>query len=217
MLKRAQDENLVKIDLVDIRDFATDRHRTVDDRPYGGGPGMLLKPEPLLAAVESRRKKSSKVVYLSPQGVALNSTLCKAFSKEEHIILLCGHYEGIDQRVIDLVVDSEVSIGDYILTSGCPASVVFVDAVVRMIPGVLSNPQGTTSESFEDGLLEEPQYTRPRTFKDKSVPEVLLNGNHKEVATWRCKKRVQRTQQRRPELLESKNKEINCVKRNDRV
>ena len=187
MIKRAREKSLLNIRLVDIRDFADDKHQTVDDRPYGGGPGMVMKPEPAVKAIRQLKRSDSRVIYLSPQGKVLKANLCEKFAKEyNHIILLCGHYEGIDQRIIDLEVDEEVSIGDYVLTSGMPAALVFVDAVSRFIPGVLGHPEGPYKDSFHSSeVFEGPQYTRPFEFEGKKVPEVLINGNHKEIEKWR--------------------------------
>lgn len=187
MIKRAREKELIRIRPIDIRDFAEDKHQTVDDRPYGGGPGMVMKPEPLVKAIRSVRRSDSRVIYLSPQGRVLKAKLAEEFAKQyNHIILICGHYEGIDQRVIDSEIDEEISIGDYVLTSGAPAAIVFVDAVCRFVPGVIGHPEGPYKDSFHgDETFEGPQYTRPFEFEGKKVPEVLLNGNHKEIEKWK--------------------------------
>ena len=187
MIKRAREKGLLNIRCIDIRDFADDKHQTVDDRPYGGGPGMVMKPEPTVKAIRSVKREGSRVIYLSPQGRVLKAALCEEYAKQfDHIVLLCGHYEGIDQRIIDLEVDEELSIGDYVLTSGAPAAMVFVDAVSRFIPGVIGHPEGPYKDSFHaEAVFEGPQYTRPFSFDGKEVPEVLLNGNHKEIEKWR--------------------------------
>ncbi|SCA58725.1 hypothetical protein AB751O23_AL_00250 [Chlamydiales bacterium SCGC AB-751-O23] len=199
ILKKAQEKGLLSINLVDIRDFAENK-RCVDDRPYGGGPGMLLKPQPLKDAIQKVRQKDSMVVFLSPQGEKLNPKICRDLSKKKHLILLCGHYEGIDQRVIDNDVDYEVSIGDYVLTNGCLASITLLDAVSRFVPGVLGNEETAENDSFEDGLLDCPHYTRPVEFEGKKVPEVLLEGNHEKVKKWRFKKALEKTEKTRPDL-----------------
>lgn len=187
MIKRAREKGLLNIRCIDIRDFAEDKHQTVDDRPYGGGPGMVMKPEPTVKAIQSVRRSDSHVIYLSPQGRVLKAQLSEELAKTyNHLILLCGHYEGIDQRIIDLEVDEEISIGDYVLTSGAPAAIVLVDAVSRFIPGVIGHPEGPYKDSFHGSeTFEGPQYTRPYEFAGKKVPEVLVNGNHKEIEKWR--------------------------------
>lgn len=205
MLKRAIEKGLISIDLINIRDYALDKHKKVDDRPFGGGPGMVLKPEPVTAAIRDVKQPSSNVVYLSPQGKPLTAKLAEAFSKQEHLVLLCGHYEGVDQRALDLEVNEEVSIGDYVLTSGCPAAVVFVDAVSRFIPGVLGHADAAFDESFQQGRLEAPQYTHPETFEGHSVPEVLRSGHHQNIEAWRQKKSIEKTVQARPDLLQIEN------------
>jgi tRNA (guanine37-N1)-methyltransferase len=187
MIKRAREKGLLNIRCINIRDFAEDKHQTVDDRPYGGGPGMVMKPEPTIKAIQSVKRENSHVVYLSPQGRMLKAGLAEEFAKQyEHIILLCGHYEGIDQRIIDSEVDEELSIGNYVLTSGSPAAIVFVDAVCRFIPGVIGHPEAAYKDSFHvSEVFEGPQYTRPFEYDGKKVPEVLVNGNHKEIEKWR--------------------------------
>ena len=202
MLKRAQEKGLIDIDLVQIRDFAKGNHKVVDDRPYGGGPGMLLKPEPVVEAVRSVKGKDSHVVYLSPQGSLLTAARCESLAKKPHLVVLCGHYEGIDERALRAVVDEEISIGDYVLTNGAPAAVVLVDAVVRFIPGVLGNESAAYEDSFQDGLFDCPHYTRPEEFEEMCVPKVLLGGNHAAIKKWRKEQALEKTRKVRPDLLE---------------
>ncbi len=209
ILKRAREKELVRIEHVQVRDFAQDKHKKVDDRPYGGGPGMVLKPDPTIAAIRSVKKENSHVVYLSPQGSLLTASKCRELSVKEHLILVCGHYEGIDERVIEQEVDEEISIGDYVLTNGALAAIVLVDAVVRFIPGVLGNEHAADEDSFESGLLDCPHYTRPECFEGKTVPEVLLNGNHKQIAEWRKQMAELKTKQIRPDLYLRYKKELN--------
>lgn len=201
IVKRAIEKGLLQVRLTNIRDFADNRHQRVDDRPYGGGPGMVMMPQPAVAAIRKVKGPRSKVIYLSPQGPLLTAAKCRSLAQEEHLVLLCGHYEGIDQRILDLEVDEEISIGDYVLTNGCLAAIVLLDSVVRFIPGVVGHAMATTEDSFENGLLDWPHYTRPEVFEDKRVPEVLLNGNHKEIAEWRSKEAIKKTKKVRPDLL----------------
>lgn len=204
IIKRARENGLLDIRLVDIRDFADNRHRKVDDRPYGGGPGMVLMPIPVKSAIEhvkAKETKASRVLYLSPQGPLLKASKCRELAREEHLILLCGHYEGVDQRVLDSEVYEEISIGDYVLTNGCLAAIVLVDAVVRFIPGVLGHALAAEEDSFERGLLDNPHYTRPEVFEGHRVPEVLLSGNHQEIARWRYEQALKKTREWRPDLL----------------
>jgi len=204
MLRRAQDKGLVKIRTRDLRDFTTDRHRQVDDYPYGGGKGMILKPEPLFYAVEAIKEENSgeesRVILLSPGGEVFSQSKARALSCQKHLILLCGHYEGVDERVRDVLIDQEISIGDYVLTGGEVPAMVVIDAVVRLLPGLLSD-DAKDEESFEEGLLEYPQYTRPSEFKGMKVPEVLLSGNHARIKKWRWQKSLEFTAARRPDLL----------------
>ena len=206
IMKRALDRRLFNINLVNLRDFTHDRHKTVDDRPYGGGAGMIMKPEPLFEAVESLRKEDSHIVLLSPQGKQFDQVRAKELSTKSHIILLCGHYEGVDDRVRTGLVNEELSIGDYILTNGNLAAMVLVDAVVRLIPGVLGCSSSILDESFETNLLEYPQYTRPEVYRNMRVPEVLLTGNHAVIKKWRTDQSIKRTLAMRPELLDRKSK-----------
>lgn len=201
MMKRAAHAGLARFHFINPRDFTTDAHRTADDRPYGGGPGMVLKPEPLYAAIQSVRTPESRVIYLSPQGQPFTQRRAESLATESHLILLCGHYEGIDERLLELCVDEEISIGDYVLTNGTLAAGVLIDAVVRLIPGVVGGEGATESESFSSGLLDFPHYTRPETFEGMKVPPVLLSGDHAAVAAWRAEQALRRTRERRPDLL----------------
>lgn len=203
MLKRACDQGFVEINAINIRDFAEGRHAQVDERPYGGGPGMLLMAEPVVKAIRSVRTEKSHVVYLSPQGKPLTNAKCQTLALCEHLILLCGHYEGIDQRAIDLEVDEEISIGDYVLTSGMPAALVLLDAACRFVPGVLGHEESARRDTFshEEAIFEGPQYTRPETFEGKVVPKVLLGGHHARIEQWRQEQGLKKMTQVRPDLL----------------
>jgi tRNA (guanine37-N1)-methyltransferase len=203
MMKRAQARGLVEFHSHNLRDWATDKHRTTDDIPYGGSQGMVLKCEPIFAAVESLRRENSRVVLMSPAGRRLDQAAALAYAQTPHFIVLCGHYEGVDQRVIEHLVDDEISIGDYVLTNGAIAAVVFIDAVVRLIPGVLGDENSAPDDSFSSGLLEFPQYTRPVEFRGWRVPDVLLSGHHAEIAKWRRARAIEKTRAVRPELLDS--------------
>jgi len=202
ILKRAQESGRVQIRVHNLRDYTRDKHRTVDDRPYGGGPGMLMKPEPIFEAVEKLQRADSCVVLMTPQGALFNQARARAFAQKPHLIIICGHYEGVDERVRQALVHEEVSIGDYVLTNGALAAAVVVDAVVRLLPGVLGHEDGAADDSFATGLLEGPQYTRPPEFRGMRVPEVLLSGDHAAIARWRAEQARNRTQQRRPDLLQ---------------
>lgn len=201
MIKKACDEGLLDIRLTDIRDFSEGRHRQVDDRPYGGGPGMVLMPHPVTRAIRSVKTERAKTIYLSPQGVPLSAKKCESLAKEEHLILLCGHYEGIDERAIELEVDEEISIGDYVLTNGCAAAIVLTDAVCRFIPGVIGHEMAVETDSFHMDGFDYPSYTRPQTYEGKDVPAVLLSGNHKEIDAWRKKQAREKTLRVRPDLI----------------
>jgi len=203
MMKRAVEKGLVALRVHNLRDYATDRHRHVDDIPYGGGQGMVMKPEPFFAAVEDLRGADTRVLLMTPQGKRLDQALVETFAKPGHLLILCGHYEGVDHRVVEALVDEEISIGDYILTNGAIAAVVFADAVTRLIPGVLGDERSPEEESFcgERRLLEAPHYTRPPEFQGLSVPEVLLSGHHGKIAEWRAEQSKVRTQSNRPDLL----------------
>ena len=200
IIGRAVENNRIEINLTNIRDFSKDKHKKVDDTPYGGGKGMVIRPDVVYDAYESVKDENAKVIYMSPKGKVLNQEKVKALSKENHLIIICGHYEGIDQRVLDEIVDEEISIGDYVLTGGEIPAMVLVDSVSRYVEGVLS--EGSTSEeSFSDGLLEYPQYTRPERFRGKKVPEVLISGHHENIKRWREEKSLEITKKNRPDLL----------------
>lgn len=208
MLKRAREAGIIDIHLVDIRDFADNKWKKVDDRPFGGGPGMVLMAEPVAKAIRSVKKDESHVIYLSPQGTRLTAEKCRELSKKPHLVLLCGHYEGIDERVLKRQVDEEISIGDYVLTSGCPAAVVLVDGVSRFVPGVLGDERSANEDSFEkkgDSLeisFDCPHYTRPEVFEGEGVPEVLRSGDHKKIAKWREEEGKKKGKAVRPDLFE---------------
>lgn len=200
MLKRAARNGLVQFRMINLREFAADRHQTTDDRPYGGGPGMVMMPEPLFAAVESVRRADSRVILMTPQGRRFDQPVAKRLAGEQHLVFVCGHYEGVDERVRMALATDEISIGDYVLTNGVLAAAVVVDAVVRLVPGVVGGEDATGQDSFEDGLLEYPQYTRPVDVRGMRVPEILLSGNHAAIAEWRRQQSEQRTRDWRPDL-----------------
>ena len=202
IIKRASEKKLIDINLVNIRDFSEDKHNKVDDTPYGGGAGMLMKADVVDRAYNSVKSENAKVIYLTPQGNTLNQKIVKDLSKQEHLILLCGHYEGIDQRVLDKIVDEEISIGDYVLTGGELPAMVLIDSVSRYVEGVLSDGS-TDEESFSNGLLEYPQYTRPEVFDDVKVPDVLISGHHENIRKWRRERSLENTFKKRPEMLEN--------------
>ena len=201
IIGRATEKNIIEINLVNIRDFSKDKHKKVDDTPYGGGAGMLMRPDVVYDCYNSVKSNNSKVIYLSPKGNTLNQAKVEELSKEEHLIVLCGHYEGIDQRVIDKIVDEEISIGDYVLTGGEIPAMVLVDSVSRYVEGVLKE-NSTMEESFSNGLLEYPQYTRPEIFEGMEVPEVLKSGHHQNIEKWRREQSLKVTFEKRPDLLE---------------
>ncbi len=201
ILKKASLAGAVRVRCINLRDFTMDRHRTTDDRPYGGGPGMVMKPEPLFKAVESVKREQSRVILLTPQGRLFQQEIARTLAAEQHLIMLCGHYEGVDERVREALVDDEISIGDYVLTNGVLPAAVVTDAVVRLLPGVLGGEGATEEESFNEGLLEYPQYTRPEDFRGMQVPDILRSGNHPAIAQWRREQAVRRTRMRRPDLL----------------
>jgi len=201
MLKRAREKGLAEIEAVDLRQWATGKHRTTDDAPYGGGPGMVMKIEPIHRALEELRGEGTKVVLMTPQGRKFSQPMAETYAREKHVIVICGHYEGVDQRVADHLVDEEISIGDYVLTNGALAALIFTDAVVRLIPGVLGDEQSAVQESFSSGLLDHPHYTRPENFNSWIVPPVLLSGNHAAMASWRKEQALELTKRRRPDLL----------------
>ena len=202
IIGRAVEKGLIEINLINIRDFSKNKHKKVDDTPYGGGAGMVLMPDVVYDAYSSVKDENAKVIYLSPQGKVLNQNKVKELSKENHLILLCGHYEGIDQRVLDEIVDEEISIGDYVLTGGELPAMVLIDSVSRYVEGVLSE-DSTKEESFSNNLLEYPQYTRPEEFRGKRVPEVLLSGHHENIKKWWEQKSLEITKQKRPDLLDN--------------
>ena len=211
ILGRAVKSGLVEIQRVDLRDFTEDRHRSVDDRPYGGGPGMVFKPEPVFDAVESvlgevgsAADAGVRKIILTPQGRRLDQSLLRELSAESRIVLLCGHYEGFDERIIEGLGFEEVSIGDYVLSGGELPAMVLIDGVVRLLPGALGHPESSEEESFENGILEYPQYTRPPEYRGMKVPDVLLSGNHAEIEQWRRQQALERTRDRRGDLLENR-------------
>lgn len=201
MIARACQQGLVEIGIHDLRDFAADRHRTVDDTPYGGGRGMVIKPEPVAGAWETLGLKQGYCIYLTADGVPLDQQLATRLSLQQHLVLLCGHYKGVDERIRRHCINQEISIGDYVLTGGEPAGLVLIDAVVRLIPGVLGDFSSALEDSFHEDLLDCPWYTRPAQFMDETVPEVLLSGNHQQVRQWRRQQALRRTFERRPDLL----------------
>jgi tRNA (guanine37-N1)-methyltransferase len=201
MMGRAREKGLLDLRVHDLREWATDRHRRVDDEPYGGGQGMVMKCEPWFAAVEALRGEGTRTVLMTPQGRRFCQAEAEAFAGCGHLVVLCGHYEGIDHRVVEALVDDEISIGDYVLTNGAIAANVFTDAVVRLIPGVLGDERSAEEESFSDGLLEAPCYTRPAEFRGMKVPAVLLEGNHAKIAAWKRERARERTAAVRPDLL----------------
>jgi len=213
IMKRAQENRIVELHVHNLRGWATDKHHVVDDAPFGGGQGMVMKPEPIFAAVEDLKDRTlnaeqsriedrkSKVVLMSPAGHRFDQQMARQLSQEPHLIIISGHYEGVDHRVIEHLVDLEVSIGDYVLTNGAIAAVVLVDSIVRLLPGTLGHEQSAADDSFSDGFLEAPQYTRPADFRGWKVPEVLLSGNHAEIAKWRKEQAIRRTRENRPDLF----------------
>jgi tRNA (guanine37-N1)-methyltransferase len=219
MMKRAQEKGIVDLQIHNLRDWAADKHHIVDDAPFGGGQGMVMKPEPIFAAVEELKKKTpkaqrrtsnaeskienrkSKIILMSPAGRRLDQQIATQLSHESHLVIICGHYEGVDHRVIEHLVDLEISIGDYVLTNGAIAAVVLVDALVRLLPGALGHEHSAVDDSFSTELLEGPQYTRPAEFRSWKVPEILLSGNHAEIAKWRKEQALKRTKENRPDLL----------------
>jgi tRNA (guanine37-N1)-methyltransferase len=216
MMKRAQENGALELRIHNLRDWTNDKHHVVDDAPFGGGQGMVMKPEPIFAAVEDLRGESRKtsnaeqskienrepkIILMSPTGRRFDQRLAEQLSQESHLLIVCGHYEGIDHRVVEHLIDEEISIGDYVLTNGAIAAVVVADAIVRLIPGVLGDEKSAHDDSFREGLLEGPQYTRPAEFRGWKVPEILLSGNHGEIAKWRKEQAKKRTRENRPDLL----------------
>ena len=215
IIGKAEEKQLININLINIRDFSKDKHKKVDDTPYGGGAGMVMKADVVYDAYKSIQSEDAKVIYLSPQGKVLNQKKVEELSKEKHLILLCGHYEGIDQRVLDKIVDEEISIGDYVLTGGELPAMVLIDSVSRYIDGVL-NKESISEESFSQGILEYPQYTRPEIFGDERVPEILISGHHENINKWRRYEALKNTYFKRPELLESvelSDEDLKCIKK----
>ena len=203
ILKRAQDKNIIEINTVNFRDYAENKHNQVDDYPYGGGQGMVLKPEPVFNAMQDlKRTDKTSVILMCPQGRPFSQAIAEELSEAEHIVFICGHYEGYDERIRENLVTDEISMGDYVLTGGELPAMTMTDAIVRLIPGVLGNEQSHQDDSFSDGLLEFPQYTRPREYKDMTVPDVLLSGNHANIEKWRHEQKLIRTLHKRPDLLE---------------
>lgn len=202
IIARAISKKLITINTVNLRDYTYDKHKSVDDTPYGGGPGMLMKPEPLFDAITSRKESDSYIILTSPRGEVFNQSIAKELSLKSKLIIVSGHYEGVDERVIDNLIDREISIGDYILTSGNLAAMVIVDSIARLIPGVLGDDESSKDESFENNLLEYPQYTKPSDFRGLKVPDVLLSGNHKLIQKWRTEKAIEITKKNRPDLYE---------------
>ncbi len=215
IIRRAKLAEIVEINVHDIREYATDKHRMVDDRPFGGGDGMVLKPEPIFAAIEnlvgpSEREaypEGTRVALLTPQGRPLKQTVAAELAETNHLVLICGRYEGVDERVNDALVDDEISIGDYVLSGGEPAASVLIDAIVRLLPGALGSDTSAENDSFSDGLLDCPHYTRPAEFRGMTVPQVLLNGNHAEIEKWRQEKALEKTKAVRKDLLTGENGE----------
>jgi tRNA (guanine37-N1)-methyltransferase len=217
IIRRAKLAGIVEVNVHDIREFATDKHRMVDDRPFGGGDGMVLKPEPIFAAIENllgtsdpaKYAPGTSVVLLSPQGTPLKQSVAKEIADEiKHLVLICGRYEGVDERITETLVTNEISIGDYVLSGGEPAAVVLVDTVVRLLPNALGSETSAENDSFSDGLLDYPHYTRPAEFRGMKVPDVLLNGNHAEIEKWRRQKALEKTRLKRKDLLEGENGEM---------
>ena len=204
-MKRAQENGIIELHIHNLRDWTTDKHHVVDDAPFGGGQGMVMKPEPIFAAVEDLKSQipncKPQILLMSPAGRRLDQQMAQQLSQESHLIIICGHYEGVDHRVIEHLIDLEISIGDYVLTNGAIAAVVLVDSIVRLLPGALGHEQSAADDSFSNGLLEAPQYTRPADFRGWKVPEVLLSGNHAEIAKWRKEQAIKRTRENRPDLL----------------
>ncbi len=203
ILGRALENRLLSVTAHDLRTWTTDKHKTTDDRPFGGGAGMVMKPEPVFAAIEQLQTPGCRRIYLTPDGVPFSQKIAQELSTEKHLILLSGHYEGIDQRIRDCVIDQELSIGDYVLTNGTLPAAVLIDAVARLIPGVLGEEKSLTHESFTGRLLDFPQYTRPAEFRNMSVPEVLLSGDHGKIEKWRQARQLEKTKKVRPDLLEN--------------
>ena len=204
MLRKAQENRLIQVRCLDLRQWATGKHRVTDEPPYGGGPGMVMKPEPIFAAVEAIRRPNSYVILMSAAGERFTQQKARQLAQQTHLVFICGHYEGVDQRVADHLADEELSVGDYVLTNGAIAATLVVDAVARLVPGVLGEGESAADESFNGGTLEYPQYTRPADFRGWSVPDILLSGNHAAIHEWREQEARSRTLQRRPDLLDDR-------------
>jgi tRNA (guanine37-N1)-methyltransferase len=204
IVKRARSTGLVDLRIHNLRDYTHDRHKTVDDKPFGGGPGMVLKPEPIFEAVESLADENTRVILTTPAGRAFNQAVARDLAQCEQLLLICGSYEGVDERVLEALVDDELSVGDYVLTNGGLPAMIIIDAVTRLLPGVLGDEESATDESFSRGLLEYPHYTRPAEFRGMKVPQVLLSGHHAEIEKWRQEQARRRTTERRPDLLSEK-------------
>lgn len=201
IIGRAIDKNIINIELINIRNYSKDKHNKVDDSPYGGGPGMVMTPQPIVDCITENKKKDTKIIFLSPKGKKMNQGKIKDLSNNTDLMLICGRYEGLDQRIIDNYVDEEISIGDYVLTGGELPAMVLMDSVSRLIPGVLGDENSFMEDSHFNGLLDHPQYTRPRTYKGLKVPKVLLSGNHKKIRKWRLEKSIKYTYEKRPDLI----------------
>jgi tRNA (guanine37-N1)-methyltransferase len=205
IMKRAQENRILELHIHNLREWTTDKHHVVDDAPFGGGQGMVMKPEPIFAAVEDLKSQvancKSQILLMSPAGRRFNQQMARQLSQEPHLIIISGHYEGVDHRLIEHLIDLEISIGDYVLTNGGIAAVVLVDSIARLLPGTLGHEQSAADDSFSNGILEAPQYTRPADFRGWKVPEVLLSGNHAEIAKWRKQQAIKRTRENRPDLL----------------
>ena len=201
IIKRARQAGLLELQLHQLRNWTHDRHKTVDDRPFGGGPGMLLKPEPIFEAVESLQREKTRVILMSPAGRKFDQAIARELAQQEHLLIVTGHYEGFDERIREGLADDELSIGDYVLTNGALPAMVVIDTVTRLLPGVLGDDASSTEESFSHGLLEYPQWTRPAEFRGMKVPDVLVSGNHAEIAKWRAEQAKKRTQEQRPDLI----------------
>ncbi len=221
ILKQARKRIELQINLIDLRDFTGDKHRTVDDTPYGGGPGMILKPEPLFSALETLFRETgdreqARVIFPTPQGKLFTQSLAEELSRVEHLVFICGHYKAVDQRVIDTWVTDEISVGDFILSGGEIPALLMIDAIVRLVPGVLGDIESAQTDSFQNNLLDCPYYTRPEEFRGLKVPEVLLSGHHRKIEEWRLKQRIERTRLRRPDLYEKYLEKIAKEKKNKR-
>ncbi|MEO0077295.1 MAG: tRNA (guanosine(37)-N1)-methyltransferase TrmD [candidate division WOR-3 bacterium] len=213
VIRIAQEKNAVRLNLINLRDFATDAYRTVDDYPYGGFPGMILKPEPIFKAAESVKQQDSYIILLSPQGRVLNQSIILELSKKSHLILICGRYKGVDERVRQHLINDEISIGDYILSGGEVAALVLIESIVRLLPNVVGDKESLASDSFISGLLDAPYYTRPQNFRGYKVPEILISGNHQKIKEWRDMMALKLTKEKRPDLLKSEHQDDKTKKK----